>query len=113
MSKLSAVFKVIGRFKIPITIVVGVLFLGLLCDTSVVDILKLDATKNNLEAEVEYYRQQAADAKKELDALSNSHQAVEKVAREKYNMKYQDEDIFVLSTDTPDDDLSSNAYAAE
>ncbi len=112
MSKFGIVLSVLGRYKILLTIVLGVLFVGVVSDVSLIKLIKLDSTKSNLEAEVEYYRRQASQAKKELESLGNSPEAVEKVARERYYMKHADEDIFVLSTDL-DEEVENNSYAAE
>ncbi len=111
MSKFGTVMRVVGRYKILLTVVLGVLFVGVLSDVSAVKLIKLSATKKNLEAEVDYYRREAAEAKKELEALGNDPKAVEKVAREQYFMKHADEDVFVLSTDLEKEE--NNGYVAE
>ncbi len=113
MSKLETFLCVIGHYKHLITVVAGVLLVGVLSDTSIVALIKLDTTKNTLQSEVDYYKKQAAEAKKELEDLSNNRYAVEKVARERYFMKHQDEDVFVLSTDIPIINENNNRYATE
>ncbi len=113
MSKLETFLSVIGHYKHLITVVAGVLLVGVLSDTSIFALIKLDTTKNNLQSEVDYYKKQAAEAKKELEDLSNNRYAVEKVARERYFMKHQDEDVFVLSTDIPIINENNNRYATE
>ncbi len=112
MSKFGTVLGLLGRYKILLTIVLGVLFVGVLSDVSALKLIKLSATKSHLEDEVNLYRRQASEAKKELDALGNSPEAAEKVARERYFMKHADEDVFVLSTDVDKKD-ENNSYATE
>ncbi len=112
MSKFGSVLGLLGRYKILLTIVLGVLFVCVVSDVSMLKLMKLDSTKSNLEAEVNFYRHQASEAKKELDALGNSPEAAEKVARERYFMKHADEDVFVLSTDI-DKEEENNSYATE
>ncbi|MCD8282807.1 MAG: septum formation initiator family protein [Prevotella sp.] len=101
MSSIETFLNVVGRYRHLIAIVIGVLFVGFLSDTSIVSLMKLDGIKSNLQAEVNYYRRQEKEAAAELEALRSSRFAVEKVARERYFMKYSDEDVFVLSTDLP------------
>ncbi len=51
---------------------------------------------NNLEKSKQYYRDETAKQKKELEALKNDPAALEKFAREKYLMKKDDEDLFLV-----------------
>ncbi len=101
MAKLDTLLNVFGHYKYLITIVVGLLFVGVLSETSLINLMKLDMVRNDLQAEVERYRKQSHDAEKELKALKNNPRAVEKVARERYFMKRHNEDVFVLSSDIP------------
>jgi cell division protein FtsB len=50
----------------------------------------------NLEAKKRYYQLEIEKAKKDLDNLQNSPAALEKFAREKYLMKKDGEDIFII-----------------
>ncbi len=113
MSKVNNVINVLGHYKIPITFVIGVLFLGVLCDHSIIDIIKLDDQKDKLQSELNEYTRQAVAAQKELNALSTSPAAVEKVARERFFMKAADEDVFVLSTTLQGYDNGEKAYGTE
>ena len=47
-------------------------------------------------------KKQITDAKQELDLLKNDAQSIEKYAREKYLMKKDNEDLFIVKT-TPED----------
>lgn len=49
-----------------------------------------------LQAKKEYYQQEIAKTKKELADLSNNPAALEKYAREKFYMKRDNEDVFVV-----------------
>ena len=51
---------------------------------------------NDLLASKAYYEKQIEQTKKNLNELQNSPAALEKFAREKYLLKRDDEDIFVL-----------------
>lgn len=49
----------------------------------------------------EYYVNEIATAKQELSDIKNSNEALEKFAREKYLMKKNGEDIFIIETPQP------------
>lgn len=55
----------------------------------------------NLEKSKQYYQQEISNQRKELDALKNDPAALEKFAREKYLMKRDDEDLFLLPEKKP------------
>lgn len=59
---------------------------------------KMDRARelNNLEKSKQYYREQTDKLNKELEALKNDPAALEKFAREKYLMKKDDEDLFLV-----------------
>jgi cell division protein DivIC len=58
------------------------------------------AELNKLEQKKAYYQQEIQKTKKELGDLQNSPAAVEKFARERYLMKKDGEDIFVVDDST-------------
>ena len=51
---------------------------------------------NELRTSKQYYEQQIADTKKELDQLKINALTIEKYAREKYLMKRDNEDLFII-----------------
>jgi cell division protein DivIC len=51
---------------------------------------------NELQASELHLKGQITDAKKELDLLKNNAQSIEKYAREKYLMKKDNEDLFIV-----------------
>jgi cell division protein FtsB len=55
---------------------------------------------NKLEAEVNYFRTEIANNKREEAELKSNPRLLEKFAREHYLMKKDSEDIFVLVEDT-------------
>ncbi len=101
MAKLDNLLDVLGHYKYLITIVLGVVFVGVLSENSIVNLMKMDSIKRDLQDEIERYVKQNKESESELRALKNNPNAVEKVARERYFMKREGEDIFVLSTDIP------------
>lgn len=57
---------------------------------------KLRSQLQDLKDEKEYYLQEMAKAQQEYDELFTNQESLEKFAREKYLMKRDNEDIFVI-----------------
>jgi cell division protein FtsB len=51
---------------------------------------------NELKTDKKYYQEQIDLTRKEVDLIKSNPQAMEKVAREQYLMKKDDEDVFVV-----------------
>lgn len=86
-----------SRYKYHITIVLGIVFVGFAGEDSVVRHVKNRMLIDDLEQEISKYRTLHARDSIELRQLRNNPKAIEKIARERYFMKADDEDIFVLS----------------
>jgi cell division protein DivIC len=99
MRRLSPLLSLLGHYKYVITIVVGVLLVGVIDDNSFVHRAKLEMQISDLEADIERYNEQNEADVKQLKAMKSSPKAFERIARERYFMKADDEDIFVLSDD--------------
>lgn len=56
---------------------------------------------NKLEAEKEFYTQESAKATRDLMELTTDRSKLEKFAREKYLMKKENEDVFVIIKEEP------------
>lgn len=56
---------------------------------------------NKLEAEKAFYTLESAKAVKDLNELTTNQSKLEKFAREKYLMKKEDEDVFVIIQEEP------------
>lgn len=54
---------------------------------------------NSLEKSRQYYQQQIGLTKKELGQLKSDPAILEKYAREKYRMKKENEDLFIITDD--------------
>ena len=57
---------------------------------------KLGAKLRNLNNEKEYYQQKIAEVQKDREELMTNRELLEKFAREKYLMKKETEDIFII-----------------
>lgn len=99
MKRLVPIINLIGHYKYVITIVVGVLVVGFLDENSFVRRVQLELQVSDMEAEIEKYRSIYESDSKQLRELRTNPRAFEKIARERYFMKADDEDIYVLSDD--------------
>ncbi len=52
---------------------------------------------NDLKHSKEYYEEKIAETRTELDKLQNDPLLLEKYARERYRMKRDDEDLYIIS----------------
>ena len=91
--------SLLGHYKYLIVIVLGFLFVGVLGSNSFRKRIELELQIDDLEQEIERYNAQNGHDAKKLNELRRNPKAIEKVARERYFMKADDEDIFVLSDD--------------
>lgn len=102
MSKrLGIIWVYLSHYKYLITIVVGVLVVGVVDDNSIYQHIKYQIQISELHSEIEKYQSQYEKDSKQLREMRHGVKAYEKIARERYFMKADDEDIFVLSTDLP------------
>ena len=86
-------------FKYAVVCVVGVLLVGFLDDNSLWSHFKYrqriaELTEEKEQFEADFYRDQV-----QIKELDRNPKAIMKIARERYFMKADDEDIFVLSDD--------------
>ena len=80
-------------------IIIGVLITVVIDENSVMQRLKLEMQIRDLKEQIaDYNAQYDRDQAKLKDLRRNPH-AITKIARERYFMKADDEDIFVLSDD--------------
>ncbi len=98
-SRLSPLLALLGHYKYVITVIVGVLLVGFVDDNSFMHRVKLEMQISDLEAEIERYNEQNEADMRQLKDMKRSPKAFERIARERYFMKADDEDIFVLSDD--------------
>ncbi len=98
-ARLSSIWKFLSRHKYLITFVVGLAIVGFIDDNSFMQRLRYELQIRQLKDEIEKYEAQNERSTRALDELRHRPQAIEKIARERYFMKADDEDVFVLSTD--------------
>lgn len=100
--KLGIIWNYLAHYKYLIVIVAGVLVVGVVDDNSVRQHIKYQIEIATLRSEIEKYREQYENDKHTLRDMQYGARAFEKIARQCYFMKADDEDIFVLSSDIPE-----------
>ncbi len=100
--KLGIIWNYLTHYKYLIVIVTGVLAVGVVDDNSVRQHIKYQIEIVTLRSEIEKYREQYESDKRTLRDMQHGARAFEKIARQRYFMKADDEDIFVLSSDIPE-----------
>jgi len=91
--------KRIWYMKYVVVLAVGVLVIGFIDENSVWNHLKNKQRISELQEEIDHYTQSYNHDKARIRELNSNPKAIEKIARERYFMKCDDEDIFVLSDD--------------
>ncbi len=83
-------------------VVTGLLFfiwLLLLDSNDLISRFKMTAKVNSLENEKEFYLEKISEVEKDRKELLTNKELLEKFAREKYLMKKETEDIFIIQED--------------
>ncbi len=91
----------VRALKYVVVCIIGVAIVGFLDENSVLNHVKNQHRISELEEEIESYNATFARSQAQIRELNNNPKAMEKIARERYFMKADDEDIFVLSDDEP------------
>lgn len=84
------------KFKYPITIIIFAFIMIFIGEGSVINRSKHKKEIQALQAEIDKYQKKFDEDKIALERLKNDPDATKEVAREKYYMKTENEDIFVI-----------------
>ena len=104
MSKrLGIIWNYLAHYKYLIVIVVGVLVVGVIDDNSIRQHIRYQIQIAGLRSEIDKYKAQLEKDTRLLKEMRKGPQVFGKIARERYFMKADNEDIFVLSSDIPDE----------
>ena len=85
--------------KYSVVCIAGVLIVGFLDDNSVWSHMKNLQHISELEEETQKYNANFERDQAQIRELNRNPKAIEKIARERYYMKADNEDIFILSDD--------------
>lgn len=98
-SRLSVVWSFISHYKYLVVIVLGVIIVGFIDENSFMRRIQLELQISDLKSNIEKYNKQYQDDSRQLREIRRNPKTIEKIARERYFMKADDEDIYVLSDD--------------
>ena len=102
MNRLRRTANYLRRFrglKYAVVIVTAVVIVGFVDENSMWSHFRNKQKINELEIEIQRYKRQYERDRAPLRKLDTDPKAIEKIARERYFMKTENEDIFVLSDD--------------
>ena len=111
--RLSIIWNYLSHYKYLIVIVVGVLVVGFIDDNSIMQHIKYKVQIHNLQLEIDKYTTLYQNDIQMWHEMTHGGRAYERIARERYFMKADDEDIFVLSTDLPNNDNEQDNETTE
>lgn len=85
--------------KYALVTLLAVVFIGFVDDNSVWHHFKNQQKIGELQDEIQRHTEQYNRDRKQIKMLDSNPKAIEKIARERYFMKEDDEDIFVFSNE--------------
>ena len=97
--RLNTLWKLLSYYKYLIVVVVGVLVVGIVDENSFAKRVQYELEISDLKEEIAKYQADSERDTRLLKELRRTPKAIEKIARERYFMKAEDEDIYVLSDD--------------
>ena len=104
MSRLNLIWRFLGHYKYAIVIVIGIAMVGFVDENSFKKRFEYEFQIKELKTEIEKYETRYMQDSSRVAELLSNPRAITKIARERYFMKADDEDIYVLSNDeTPED----------
>ena len=103
MSSIHTVWGFIRRHKYLVVLTFFIVMVGFVDDNSFWERRQRLQEINALKAEMREYQNKYNDDTKALEELSSNKEAVVRVAREQYFMKYPGEDVFVFLDDAEAD----------
>ena len=93
--KLSIIWNYLAHYKYLIVIIAGVLIVGVIDDNSIRQHIKYQIEIATLRSEIEKYRTEYDRDLRILQEMRKGPEVFGKIARERYFMKADNEDIFV------------------
>lgn len=88
--------------KYGVITIIGVVLVGFVGENSLLAHLRHKYYISSLSDEISVYNERYQNDMRQIRELNRNPKAMERIARERYFMKHDDEDIFVLSDDERD-----------
>lgn len=92
----SSIKQWIFKLKYVLALAVFVGVIGFVGESSIMNRIGQQQEISNLKSEIDEYNRKFEQDKKTLDALKHDPEAVKEVARSRYFMKTDNEDIFIV-----------------
>lgn len=109
MIKIKSIGEKLDKYRYHIVIIAGALYVSVADENSLLRRIQYGMQINELKNEIAKYDAEYQRDSQALKRLESGAKNIEKVARERYFMKADDEDIFVLSDDErPDNTQNGN-----
>lgn len=99
MTKLKTAWHIVGKYKYWVTLGTFILIIGVLDENNLIRRFAHQREISHLKSEIERYRKQYEEDSKTLKEITTNREELEKVAREKYFMKKENEDVFIFEED--------------
>lgn len=99
MRKIAKIWLHIRRHKYLVTLGVFLLVIGVIDDNSLIHRFQNRRQIHELNKEIERYRKQYEEDSRMLKEITSNPKELEKVAREKYLMKQENEDVYIFEED--------------
>jgi cell division protein FtsB len=100
MKKLKEIFLYLKNSKLNNKYIIALIIFGAIIlffdDSNLIKRYKVRRDTTKLEKEIDYYSDRIKQDSAAIEALSNSAENLERYAREQYNMKRPNEDIFII-----------------
>lgn len=84
------------KLKYVVALAIFVVMIGFVGESSIVNRISQNQEISRLKSEIDEYNRRFEQDKKTLDALKHNPEAVKEVARSRYFMKTDNEDIFIV-----------------
>ncbi len=99
MIKLKQVWTYMSKNKYWVVTAAFVLIIGVFDENSLLRRVSHWYEIRTLNSKIEYYRRQYEENSRQLKELTSNPEELEKIAREKYRMKKENEDIYIFEDD--------------
>lgn len=96
---INGILSFLDHYKYLIVIVISVAIISFVDENSFMRIFQYKMEISDLKSEIKKYNDINENDIRQLRELKRNPKAIQKIARERYFMKADDEDIFVLSDD--------------
>jgi cell division protein DivIC len=98
------------RNKYVLTIIIFLIWLLLLDSNNLISRYKEIRNLRRLRSEREYYIKHIEEDRRKLHELKTDDRNLEKFAREQYQMKKPDEDLYIIITPSEDREITRDKY---